>query len=138
MRAMRLEIPMKPLRLAEVNSPPLGPQQVRIAISACGVCRTDLHVADGELPNLKLPIIPGHEIVGRIEATGADVVGLRKGDRVGVPWLGWTCGRCEFCLRSQENLCPQARFTGYQIDGGFADETTSDSRYVFPLPASYS
>jgi propanol-preferring alcohol dehydrogenase len=135
---MRLEIPMKPLRLAEVNSPPLRPQQVRIAISACGVCRTDLHVADGELPNLKLPIIPGHEIVGRIEATGADVVGLRKGDRVGVPWLGWTCGRCEFCLRGQENLCPKACFTGYQIDGGFADETTADSRYVFPLPASYS
>jgi propanol-preferring alcohol dehydrogenase len=138
MRAMRLEAPMSRLQLADANSPPLGLQQVRIAISACGVCRTDLHVVDGELPNPKLPIVPGHEIVGRIKAVGADVIGLKKGDRVGVPWLGWTCGRCEFCLRGQENLCPQACFTGYQIDGGFAEETTADSRYVFPLPASYS
>jgi alcohol dehydrogenase, propanol-preferring len=138
MQAMRLEAPMSPLRLADANSPPLEPQQVRIAVSACGVCRTDLHVVDGELPNPKLPIVPGHEIVGRIKAVGANVVGLREGDRVGVPWLGWTCGRCEFCLRGQENLCPQACFTGYQIDGGFAEETTADSRYIFPLPTSYS
>lgn len=99
MRAMRLQTQMTPLQMSEVNSQSLGPQQVRIAVSACG--RTDLHVVDGELPNPKLPLVPGHEIVGRIKEAGADVIGLNEGDRVGVPWLGWTCGRCEFCLRGQ-------------------------------------
>jgi propanol-preferring alcohol dehydrogenase len=112
--------------------------EVRIAIAACAVCRTDLHVVDGELPDPKLPIVPGHEIVGRIVELGADVEYFRVGDRVGVPWLGWACGRCEFCLRGQENLCPNAKFTGYQIDGGFASETIADARFVFALPEHYS
>ncbi|HWE05348.1 MAG TPA: zinc-dependent alcohol dehydrogenase family protein [Rhizomicrobium sp.] len=112
--------------------------EVRIRVSACAVCRTDLHVVDGELADPKLPIVPGHEIVGRIEETGADVEAMKTGDRVGVPWLGWTCGVCEFCRHGQENLCPNARFTGYQIDGGFAEETVADARYVFPLPDAYA
>ncbi|MGH6815010.1 MAG: alcohol dehydrogenase catalytic domain-containing protein, partial [Hyphomicrobiaceae bacterium] len=138
MRAMQLLAPSTALRLAEVSSPPLKPRDVRVAVSACAVCRTDLHVVDGELPNPKLPLIPGHEIVGRITAIGSEVTGLKEGDRVGIPWLGWTCGVCEFCRQGRENLCMNARFTGYQIDGGFADETTADAGYVFPLPESYS
>jgi propanol-preferring alcohol dehydrogenase len=106
-------------------------------VLACAVCRTDLHVVDGELPEPKLPIVPGHEIVGRVEAKGADVAGIKVGDRVGVPWLGWTCGICEFCRGGRENLCVSARFTGYQIDGGFADIAYADARYVFALPPSY-
>ncbi len=112
--------------------------EVRIRVSACAVCRTDLHVVDGELSDPKLPIVPGHEIVGRIEEIGASVEVLKTGDRVGVPWLGWTCGVCDFCRRGEENLCPNARFTGYQIDGGFAEETIADARYVFPLPGVYT
>jgi len=115
-----------------------GPGQVRIAVSACGVCRTDLHVVDGELTEPKLPIVPGHEIVGRVLELGESVTRFEIGRRVGVPWLGWTCGECEFCRCGEENLCPEARFTGYQIDGGYASECVADARYVFPLPDNYS
>lgn len=138
MKAMQLERPHQPLRAAQRASRALEPCEVRIAVSACAVCRTDLHVVDGELPDPKLPIVPGHEIVGRIVEIGAGVANFRLGDRVGVPWLGWACGACEFCVRGEENLCPHARFTGYQIDGGFADETIADARFVFAIPARYS
>ncbi len=135
---MVLERVGAPLRAIEKRARALDPGEVRIAVSACAVCRTDLHVVDGELSDPKLPIVPGHEIVGRVRELGTGVVHLKVGDRVGVPWLGWTCGVCEFCRRGEENLCPRARFTGYQIDGGFADETIADARYVFPLPADYA
>jgi propanol-preferring alcohol dehydrogenase len=102
------------------------------------VCRTDLHVVDRELPNPKLPIVPGHEIIGRVSELAAGVDNVAIGDRVGVPWLGWTCGSCEFCRRGEENLCPYAKFTGYQIDGGYATETVADARFVFPVPPNYS
>jgi propanol-preferring alcohol dehydrogenase len=138
MHAMQLERAGTALRSVEVPSPPLKSGEVRVKVCACAVCRTDLHVVDGELTDPKLPIVPGHEIVGRVLETGRDVIGLKPGDRVGIPWLGWTCGVCEFCRRGQENLCPRARFTGYQVDGGFASETVADARYVFPLPARYS
>ena len=137
-RAMRLSQPGTRLSPAVQERHAPGPEQVRIRVAACAVCRTDLHVVDGELPEPKLPIVPGHEIVGRIEAVGTAVAGFKEGDRVGVPWLGWTCGVCEFCLSGRENLCRRARFTGYQIDGGFADLVYADARYVFPLPPSYS
>lgn len=117
--------------------PAPGPDQVLIAITACGVCRTDLHVVDGELPDVPAGIVPGHEIVGRIAALGSAVRDLTLGDRVGVPWLGWTCGTCRWCLSGQENLCDQARFTGYQIDGGYADRALADARFVFKLPDRY-
>jgi alcohol dehydrogenase, propanol-preferring len=107
-------------------------------VSACGVCRTDLHVFDGELEHPKLPLVLGHEIVGRVNALGQGVDRFRVGDRVGVPWLGWTCGQCKYCLGGRENLCPNARFTGYQIDGGYAEYTVADARYAFPLPGSQS
>jgi len=138
MRAMQLRTPGTALNLTEGESPPLAPRQVRVAVTACGVCRTDLPVVDGELTDPKLPLVPGHEIVGRVTALGSDVKGLKAGDRVGIPWLGWTCGACGFCREGRENLCPNARFTGYQIDGGFAQEATADAEYVFPLPSSYS
>jgi propanol-preferring alcohol dehydrogenase len=138
MRAMRLARPHTPLIPVEMPSPPLAPNELRIAVSACAVCRTDLHVVDGELPDPKLPIVPGHEIVGRVVELGSAVSQFKVGDRVGVPWLGWVCGECEFCKRGEENLCPFARFTGYQIDGGFATETVADARFVFALPAKYS
>ena len=136
-RAMQLTQPGTRLSPAAQERRAPAPEQVRIRVAACAVCRTDLHVVDGELPDPKLPIVPGHEIAGRIEALGTAVSGFREGDRVGVPWLGWTCGVCEFCLSGRENLCQRARFTGYQIDGGFADLVYADARYVFPLPASY-
>jgi propanol-preferring alcohol dehydrogenase len=135
---MQLERAGTALSSVEKPSPALKSGEVRVAVCACAVCRTDLHVVDGELTDPKLPIVPGHEIVGRVLETGKDVTRLKPGDRVGIPWLGWTCGDCEFCRRGQENLCPRARFTGYQIDGGFATETVADARYVFPLPARYS
>jgi alcohol dehydrogenase, propanol-preferring len=137
-RAMSLSGPGRPLVL--VRRAPLYPAegQVRIAVAACGVCRTDLHVVDGELPHPKRPIVPGHEIVGRVIELGAGVTRFRTGERVGVPWLGWACGVCEFCQRGQENLCHEARFTGYEIDGGYADEAVADARFVFALPANYS
>jgi propanol-preferring alcohol dehydrogenase len=138
MRAMQLRVPGAGLIPAEPPSPDLGPRQVRVAVSACGVCRTDLHVVDGELPNPKLPLVPGHEIVGRVIAASSDVKSLRIGDRVGIPWLGWTCGRCEYCRQGRENLCPNARFTGYTLDGGFAQEAIADADYAVPLPDAYS
>jgi propanol-preferring alcohol dehydrogenase len=110
-----------------------GPGQIRVRIAACGVCRTDLHVLDGELPDPKLPIIPGHEIVGRIDAIGAGVADLKLDQRVGIPWLGHTCGVCRYCIGGQENLCDRALFTGFTRDGGFATATIADARYAFPL-----
>jgi propanol-preferring alcohol dehydrogenase len=122
----------------DIDRPNPAPGQVLIKVRACGVCRTDLHVVDGELPHPKLPLVPGHEIVGVVEAVGAGVVDLQVGERVGVPWLGFACGRCAMCLAGRENLCPDARFTGYQIDGGYAAYTVADARFVFRLPESYS
>jgi alcohol dehydrogenase, propanol-preferring len=109
-----------------------------VRVLACAVCRTDLHVVDGELPNPKLPLIPGHEIVGRIVAVGAAVDGFKDGERVGIPWLGWTCGECPFCRSGRENLCPQARFTGYTLDGGYAGYVAADARFCFRIPAGYT
>src|SRR6201996_4144245 len=136
MQAMLLERVGEPLKLVERPDPVPGGGEVRIAVHACGVCRTDLHVVDGELPNPKLPIIPGHEIVGRIDAVGAGVAGLAPGTRVGVPWLGRTCGHCEYCLSGRENLCDQPIFTGYTRDGGYATHVVADARYTFKLPDS--
>jgi len=138
MRAMQLTRPGLALQMIEV--PALAPAagQVQITVSVCGVCRTDLHLVDGELPDPALPITPGHEIVGRVTALGEGVTGLQLGDRVGVSWLAWACGSCESCRRGSENICPWARFTGYQVNGGFATETTADARFVFKLPANYS
>ncbi len=134
MRAMLHERPGMPLRMVDLPLPQPGSGAVLIAVEACGVCRTDLHLVDGELPHPLLPVIPGHEIVGRIAAVGADVTGLAIGQRVGVPWLGWTCGTCDYCRSDRENLCDAARFTGYQIHGGYAEYTVADARYCFPLP----
>lgn len=133
MQAMVLECPGKPLVLRHVDIPVCGPEQVLIRVRACAVCRTDLHVCDGELPDPKFPLIPGHEIVGEVMECGNLVTGFRPGDRVGVPWLGYTCGRCGFCSAGNENLCDAARFTGYQIDGGYAEYTVAHHRFVFML-----
>jgi len=123
----------------ERGIPSPGPGQLLVKVHTCGVCRTDLHVVDGELPNATIPIVPGHEIVGVVERLGADVTGeIRVGDRVGIPWLGYSCGVCEYCRSGRENLCPRARFTGYQIDGGYAQYTVAEARYAFKLPAGYS
>lgn len=124
----------------ELPIPEPGPGQLRVAVSACGVCRTDLHVVDDELPEPRCPVVPGHEIVGRIDRLGPEIdpsLGLGVGMRVGIPWLGWTCGDCEACRAGRENLCPAARFTGYQIDGGYAEHAVADARYCFPLPDAY-
>jgi propanol-preferring alcohol dehydrogenase len=121
----------------DLPRPEAGEGQVRVRVSTCGVCRTDLHLIDDELPEPKLPIIPGHEIVGRIEALGSAVRDLEVGQRVGIPWLGWTCGACDPCRRGQENLCERARFTGYQWDGGYAEFAVADSRFCFPIPDAY-
>ncbi|NVN86016.1 MAG: zinc-dependent alcohol dehydrogenase family protein [Rhodopseudomonas sp.] len=133
MRAMVLEAPGTPLRLRERDDPIPGAKQIRIKVSACGVCRTDLHVLDAELPDIKYPIIPGHEIVGRVDALGADVATHRIGDRVGIPWLGATCGVCRYCQGGTENLCDHPTFTGYTRDGGFASHTIADARFAFQL-----
>jgi alcohol dehydrogenase, propanol-preferring len=138
MSAMLLDRPGRPLRPARIVRAVPGPGQLLLQVRACGVCRTDLHVADGELPDPKLPLVLGHEIVGTVVGRGAAAERFQLGDRVGVPWLGWTCGRCRFCLAGQENLCDRARFTGYQIDGGYAEYTLVDERYAFPIPAGYS
>jgi alcohol dehydrogenase, propanol-preferring len=138
MRAMLFKKAGEPLRKTELAVPMPGPGQVLIHVRACAVCRTDLHVIDGELGHPKLPLIPGHEIVGTVEQLGAGATRFKIGDRVGVPWLGWTCGHCEFCLNGKENLCDQAKFTGYTLDGGYADFTVSDQRFCFPIPDSYS
>jgi len=135
---MVLKRPHDGLVLTEMSLPQPSPQQILIRVLACGVCRTDLHVVDGELTEGKLPIIPGHEIVGRVTATGTAVTRFRSGDRVGVPWLGSTCGTCAYCTSGRENLCNGARFTGYHLDGGYAEYALADERYCFALPPEYS
>jgi propanol-preferring alcohol dehydrogenase len=137
MRAMTLVVPRSPLREVECPVPAPGPEQVLLRVQACGVCRTDLHVVDGELPDPKLPLVPGHEVVGVVADKGPRVERFAAGERVGVPWLGWTCGACPYCLSGRENLCARARFTGYQLDGGYAEYALADHRYCFPLPAGY-
>ena len=121
----------------ERDVPEVGPGQALVRVSACAVCRTDLHVVDGELPKPKIPIVPGHEVVGVVERVGEGVEALRKGDRVGIPWLGYSCGRCSYCAAGRENLCPDARFTGYQLDGGYAEYAVADARFAFKLPGAY-
>jgi propanol-preferring alcohol dehydrogenase len=138
MKAMVLDQPGQPLRLAELPVPEPGAGQVRVKVKACAVCRTDLHVVDGELPEPKLPLVPGHEIVGEVARLGQGVDRFRPGERVGIPWLGYSCGKCRFCLASQENLCDAARFTGYHIDGGYAEYTVADARYCFPILGPYT
>jgi propanol-preferring alcohol dehydrogenase len=138
MHAMVLEAPRQPLQLRQLPEPTAGPGQVLMRVAACAVCRTDLHVVDGELDQPKLPLIIGHQIVGRVLAVGESVERFQIGQRVGVPWLGWTDGTCRFCRRGLENLCVNARFTGYQIDGGYAEYAVADERFCFPLPDDYS
>ena len=138
MQAMVMERAGEPLHAGELPLPTLGPRQILIKVAACGVCRTDLHVFDGELQHPKLPLVPGHEIVGHVEALGEDVEGFAVGERVGVPWLGFTDGNCFYCRAGRENLCDHPLFTGYQIDGGYAQYTVADARYVFPIPEGYS
>ena len=128
----------EPLELAQMQKPGAGPGQLLVRVLACAVCRTDLHIIDGELPNPKLPLILGHEIVGIVESLGADVSGFKPGQRIGIPWLGWTCGECAYCNSGRENLCPGARFTGYTIDGGFAEFTVADARFCFPVPDAFA
>jgi alcohol dehydrogenase, propanol-preferring len=137
MRAMVLHKAGMPLKDEVVADPLPGLGQVLVKVAACGVCRTDLHVVDGDLTEPKLPIIPGHEIVGRVEALGAGVTGFRLGDRVGIPWLGHTCGHCAYCRSAAENLCDAPRFTGYQIDGGYAEYAVAEAAYCFALPDVY-
>ena len=137
MRQMQLTAPGRRLELSGREPASPGPGQVLLRVSACGVCRTDLHIVDGELPASGRPVVPGHEIVGRIVEAGPGVEQFRAGERVGVPWLGWTCGECDYCRSGRENLCDRAKFTGYQIDGGYADYTVADSRYCFPIPDAY-
>ena len=138
MRAMLLESQGQPLRLAEVPTPRPKRGQVLLKVSACAVCRTDLHVIDGELPDAKLPLILGHQIVGRVVELGEGVERIRQGQRLGVPWLGCTDGTCRYCLRGQENLCEHPQFTGYTLDGGYAEYAVADQRYCFPLPEGYN
>ncbi|EHH67206.1 zinc-dependent alcohol dehydrogenase family protein [Gluconobacter morbifer] len=133
MFAMQLNAHHTPLVGIELPDPEPGPDEIRIRIGACGVCRTDLHVVDGELPHAKLPIIPGHEIVGRIDKLGSNVKGLSLGERVGVPWLGHTCGHCYYCTHGMENLCDHPLFTGFTKNGGYATMTVADARYAFPM-----
>jgi propanol-preferring alcohol dehydrogenase len=128
----------QPLRLMDLATPTPGAGQVLVKVSACAVCRTDLHVVDGELPRPRLPLVPGHEIVGRVAALGRGVANFKMGERVGIPWLGWTCGECSFCCSHRENLCDQAKFTGYTLDGGYAEYTVADARFCFRIPDSYS
>jgi alcohol dehydrogenase, propanol-preferring len=134
MRAMVLDAPRRPLRAAEIERPEPEPGQVRVEVLVCGVCRTDLHVVDGELPDPKLPLVPGHQIVGHVAHGGER---FSPGDRVGIPWLGWTDGECRYCRSGRENLCDRARFTGYQLDGGYATEAVADERFCFPIPEGY-
>ena len=138
MRAMIFEKPGKELSLSDVAMPRPSAEQVLLRLHACAVCRTDLHVIDGELREPKTPLIPGHEIVGSVAAVGAAVTRFKIGDRLGVPWLGWTCGECSFCREGQENLCDRAKFTGYTLDGGYAEYTVADQRFCFPIPDDYS
>ena len=137
MKAMLLDAPGRALRLADVAIPRPGAGQLLIRVRACGVCRTDLHVVDGELPHPKLPLIPGHEIVGEVLECGGGVERFQIGERIGIPWLGHTCGHCRYCMTSRENLCDHPRFTGYDLDGGYAEYTLADQNYCFALPAQY-
>ena len=138
MRAMVLEAPGRALTAVDLPDPQPGPGQVLVEVKACGVCRTDLHVLDGDLPFPGHRVVPGHEVVGRVVGTGAGALRFRRGDRVGFPWLGSTCGECEFCRSGRENLCGSARFTGYHLDGGFASLAVADERYAFPLPQRFT
>ena len=138
MKAMVLEIQGVPLRLKEIRIPAPGPSQVLVKVNACGVCRTDLHVVDGDLPSPKLPLVPGHEIVGTVEAKGKGATKYHEGDRVGIPWLGHTCGECTYCSMGMENLCEDPLFTGYTLDGGFAQFAICDEGFCFPVPDRYS
>jgi alcohol dehydrogenase, propanol-preferring len=137
MRAMVLRRAGQPLEEAELAMPECSAGQLAIRVGACAVCRTDLHVVDGELRDPKLPLVPGHEIVGRVTAVGDGAGSFAVGDRVGVPWLGWTCGRCDFCARGEENLCDRARFTGYTLDGGYAEHMVADHRFCLRIPDAY-
>ncbi len=137
MRAMVLDRPREPLRLAELPDPAPGPGQVLISVHACGVCRTDLHIVDGDLTEPKLPLVPGHQIVGTVVGAGEGAERFAPGERVGVPWLGWTDGDCRYCLSGRENLCDRARFTGYDLDGGYAELALADERFCFPIPEGY-
>ncbi|HEY6731621.1 MAG TPA: zinc-dependent alcohol dehydrogenase family protein [Solirubrobacterales bacterium] len=137
MRAMVLERQRQPLRLAELPEPSAGPGQVQLEVRACGVCRTDLHILDGDLAEPKLPLVPGHQIVGVVRSVGDGVERFAPGDRVGVPWLGWTCGECRYCRSGRENLCDRARFTGYDLDGGYAEVAVADAGFCFPIPDGY-
>jgi propanol-preferring alcohol dehydrogenase len=138
MHVMIFEKPGKDLSLREMDLPEPGAEQVLLRVHACAVCRTDLHVIDGELSDPKIPLIPGHEIVGTVATVGAAVTRFKFGDRLGVPWLGWTCGECSFCREGQENLCDRAKFTGYTLDGGYAEYAVADQRFCFPIPEEYS
>jgi propanol-preferring alcohol dehydrogenase len=137
MRAMILDQPQSLLRAGEIIPREPGPGEVRVRVRACAVCRTDLHVVDGELTEPKLPLVPGHEIVGVVESAGPGAIRFRAGDRVGIPWLGWTCGVCTYCRTGRENLCSRARFTGYTLDGGYAEIVLADERYCFALPGTH-
>ncbi|MFN8008637.1 MAG: zinc-dependent alcohol dehydrogenase family protein [Terriglobia bacterium] len=137
MFAMVLEKPGQPLIPREIPTPKPGIGQVLVKVHACGICRTDLHVVDGELPGPKLPLVPGHQIVGAVAAVGAQVSSIRVNERVGIPWLGWTCGQCRYCLHANENLCDEGRFTGYQLDGGYAEYVVADERFCFSIPPEY-
>jgi propanol-preferring alcohol dehydrogenase len=138
MYAMVLPEPGQPLEWRQLPDPQPSIGQVRVRVHACGVCRTDLHIVDGELLHPKLPLVPGHQIVGTVDRLGDRVSGIALGDRVGIPWLGWTCGECRYCLSGRENLCDRARFTGYDLDGGYAELTVADARFCFPIPAGYA
>ncbi len=138
MRAMVLEAQRQPLHEADLAAPEPGRGEVRVAVRTCGVCRTDLHVVDGDLDEPKLPLVPGHQVVGVVEEVGEGAERYGVGDRVGVPWLGWTCGECGYCVSGRENLCVRARFTGYTLDGGYAERVVADERYCFPIPDGYS
>ncbi|WP_199120264.1 zinc-dependent alcohol dehydrogenase family protein [Pedobacter sp. ASV28] len=137
MKAMVMEAPGQPLVLKNLDVPKPAADQVLVKIIACGVCRTDLHIMDGELSRPKLPLVMGHEIIARVVRTGTTVLNLREGDLVGIPWLGYTCGKCRYCLKGMENLCENAQFTGYDIDGGYAEYTLAHQDYCFPLDPSY-
>jgi len=137
MKAMVLEAPGRPLEPRDLPDPEPGPGHVLVDVRACSVCRTDLHILDGDLPDPKLPLIPGHQVVGTVLAAGAGVDGVEPGDVVGVPWLGWTCGTCRYCATGRENLCADARFTGYHLDGGFAERLVADARFCLPVPSGF-
>jgi propanol-preferring alcohol dehydrogenase len=138
MRAMVLERQRQPLRLLELPDPRPAAGQLLLSVSACGVCRTDLHIADGDLTEPKLPLVLGHQSVGTVIGAGEGAERYAPGERVGVPWLGWTCGECRYCLSGRENLCDRARFTGYDVDGGYAELAVADERFCFPVPADYT